>query len=172
MYTLTDFNQIPFTGPAERLQNWLSPRLATKFGSKYQTLWSSLIAVLISSLQSMIQIKYHLIFYRIGIKHFQIKFQASQKAPLGLLSYYHPTAFFNLSFNNYVDQILPNFDHPPPLAPSSGQKCPSSSDRWPTVDFQLTPHPLLFTELLNDPYILITIFFPPGNSVMNTERTN
>ena len=113
MYTLTDFNQIPFTGPAERLQNWLSPRLATKFGSKYQTLWSSLFAVLISSLQSMIQIKYHLIFYWNRIKHFQINPNRPHKLRWACFHTTILTAFINLSFNNFVDQILPNFDPPP-----------------------------------------------------------
>ena len=38
--------------------------------------------------------------------------------------------------------------------------------------YPLTLHPLLLSELLNDPYILITFFFPPGKQVMNTEGTN
>ena len=160
MYTLTNFNQIPFTGPAERLQNWLSPRLATKFGSKYQTLWSSLFAVLISSLQSMIQIKYNLIFYWNRIKHFQINPNRPHKLHWDCFHTTILTAFINLSFNNFV---LPNFDPPPP---SSGQKCPLSSG------LSTDPPPPLVQGVIEWPLYSNLNFFSPEKQVMNTEGTN
>ena len=42
------------------------------------------------------------------------------------------------TFNNYVDQILPNFDPHPPQLDILDTIYPLSRD---TVDFLLTPHP-------------------------------
>ena len=50
------------------------------------------------------------------------------------------------SFNNYVDQMLPNFDHLPFF------KWKILDITWQSVDFLMTPTPLfLSTQLLNAP---------------------
>ena len=76
----------------------------------------------------------------------------SQKAPPGLLSYYHLNSFYQ-----FVIQQL--------RGPNVTQFWPSTPIKWTHNGLSTDPPPLLFMELLNDPYILITNFFHLENKL-------